>query len=166
MKRRIALIGMIVSLLVAGAAFGESFGKNGMLVDPGSFNGNVGVGMGYGLGAAVGGGAEYSFGKIVIADKYPLTYGAGGRVGIAFGSSSTLSLGVIGTLHFSLDALDLPSDLEWARNFDFYTGIGLAVLPSIGFYGMGGTSYFLSKNLAINIESGIFASYLGVLFSL
>jgi len=164
-KNRIVML-LVALTLFTGFAFGESFAKNGMLVAPGSLNANIGLGLDYGRGFGLGGGVEYPIGKFVIAEKLPFTYGIAGRAGLYFGSSVSFSAGVFGTLHFCWGALNLPSELSWIGNFDSYLGLGLSVFPGVGFNSIGGLSYYLSNNVAINLEAGLRASYIGVLFKI
>ncbi|MGB4586244.1 MAG: hypothetical protein WBH66_04290 [Rectinemataceae bacterium] len=158
---------MLATLLCVVTAFGftqESFAQNGMLIEPGSINANVGLGFGYGYGIGIGGGVEYAIGKFTIAEKLPFTYGAAGRLGLYLGSEISFAAGAFGTVHFCWGALNLPSQLAWIGNFDSYLGLGLSILPKLGFNSIAGTSYFLSDNLAINAETGLKSSYIGVLF--
>ena len=165
MKNRIVVL-LVVLILFSGFAFGESFAKNGMLVAPGSLNANIGLGLGYGRDFGLGGGVEYPIGKFVIAEKLPFTYGIAGRGGLYLGSSVSFSAGVFGTLHFSWGALNLPNDLSWIGNFDSYMGLGLSIFPGVGFDSIGGLSYYVSRNLAVNLEAGLKASYIGILFKI
>lgn len=165
MKKRAALF-LIALVALSASVFGASFAKNGMLVTPGSLNANVGLGLHYGSGFGLGGGVEYAIGKFVIAEKLPFTYGFAGRVGLDMTSSIGLSAGVFGTLHFSWGALNFPKELSWIGNFDSYLGLGLTVFPGLGFDTIGGLSYYLSNNVAINLESGLRASYIGFLFKI
>ncbi|HWR12147.1 MAG TPA: hypothetical protein VN445_10010 [Rectinemataceae bacterium] len=165
MKKFAVLLALLC--VVVGFASAENFSKNGMLIAPGSLNANAGVGLGYVNGLYVGGGVEYPIGKFVIANKIPLTYGAAARAGVYLGSNNvSFTIGAVGTLHFCWGALDLPSELSWLGNFDSYIGLGLTIIPSVYFNTIGGTSYFLSKNLAINVETGLESSYIGVLLKL
>jgi hypothetical protein len=165
MKNRVALV-LMALIAFSGFAFGDSYAKNGMLVAPGSLNANIGLGLHYGSGFGLGGGVEYALGKFVIAEKLPFTYGIAGRAGLDLTSSVALSAGVFGTLHFSWGALNFPREISWLGNFDSYLGLGLTVFPGIGFDTIGGLSYYLSNNVAINLESGLRASYIGLLFKL
>jgi len=165
MKNRIVLL-LAALVVFSGFTFGDSFAKNGMLVAPGSLNATIGLGMHYSSGFGLGGGVEYSIGKFVIAEKLPFTYGIAGRAGLDLTSSVSLSAGAFGTLHFNWGALNFPSELSWLGNFDSYLGLGITVFPRVDFDSIGGLSYYLSRNVAINLESGLRASYLGVLFKL
>jgi len=155
-------------MLVSGMAFGQSLAEDGMLINPGSINASAGIGIDYSNGYRIGlgGGAEFAIGKFMIAETLPFSYGVAGRVGIDLGSSpATLSVSALGTVHFCWGALDLPEELAWLDNFDTYIGLGLSIIP-FDIASIGGTSYFLNKNLAINFESGLRASYIGVLLKL
>lgn len=165
MKKRMVFLA-IALLAISGFAFGESFAKNGMLVAPGSLNANLGLGLRYSSGFSLGGGIEYAIGNFAIAKTLPFTYGIAGRAGIDLASYVALSVGAFGTLHFSWGALKLPKELSWIGNFDTYLGLGLTVFPGVGFDTIGGLSYYLSNNIAINLESGLRASYLGLLFKI
>jgi len=165
MKKRIAVL--IATLVIfSGYTFGESFAKNGMLVAPGSLNANIGLGLRYSSGFGLGGGVEYGIGKFVIAEKLPFSYGIAGRAGLDLTSSIALSVGAFATLHFSWGALNFPKELSWIGNFDSYLGLGLTVFPRVDFDTIGGLSYYVSNNVAINLESGLRASYIGVLFKI
>jgi hypothetical protein len=165
MKNRVALL-LAALVVFSGFAFGDSFAKNGMLVAPGSLNANIGIGTHYGHGFGLGGGVEYPIGKFIIAERLPFTYGIAGRAGLDLSDSVSLTAGVFGTLHFCWGALNFPSEISWLGNFDSYLGLGITVFPGVGFDSIGGLSYYLSRNIAINLESGLRASYIGVLFKL
>jgi hypothetical protein len=163
--KKLAVLGVLLCVVTAFGFTQGSFAQNGMLIAPGSLNANVGVGMYYGYGIEIGGGVEYPIGKFVIAEKLPFTYGVAARAGVYFGTgSASAALGAFGTLHFCWGALPLPSDLAWIGNFDSYLGLGLTIIPSPYFNSIGGTSYFLSKNLALNLETGLTSTNFGVLF--
>ena len=162
--KKIVILAMLLCVVTAFGFAQESFAQNGMLIEPGSINANVGLGFGYNYGIGIGGGVEYAIGKFTIAEKLPFTYGAAGRLGLYLGSEKPLAVGAFGTLHFCWGALNLPSQLAWIGNFDTYLGLGLAIIPDIGINMIGGTNYFISENLAINAETGIKSSYVGVLF--
>ncbi len=161
-----ALVLVAALLLVSGLAFGQSLSEDGMLINPGSINASVGIGYGYGWGIGIGGGAEFAIGKFMIAETLPFTYGVAARAGIDFGfSSGALDIAALGTVHFCWGALDLPEELAWLDNFDSYLGLGISIIP-FGIASIGGTSYFINKNLAINFEGGLRGSYVGVLLKL
>ena len=165
MKKIVVLMALLC--VVSGAAFAQgsaSFAKDGVLIEPGSLNANAGLAFGYGYGFGAGGGAEFPIGKFVIAEKLPFVYGAAARLGVYLGSSVHFAVGAMGTLHFCWGALGVPDSISWFNNIDSYIGLGLQVLPSLGFNSIFGTSYFLSKNLAINLEQGLTSTYLGVLY--
>jgi len=166
MKKFTVLVALLCVVVGFASAETTNYSKNGMFINPGSINANVGIGFGYWYGLSVGGGVEYAIGKFTIAEKLPFTYGVAGRAGLYIGSTLDVAVGAVGTLHFNWGALDLPSELAWIGNFDSYFGLGLSILPSVGFNTIGGTSYFLSENFAINAETGLEASYIGVLLKL
>lgn len=164
--KKFTLITLAALLLAGGSAYGGSYAKNGMLVSPGSFNANIGLGLRYVTGFGLGGGIEYGIGKFIIAEKLPFTYGLAGRAGLGLASSASFSAGVFGTLHFAWGALKFPSELAWLSNLDAYIGLGVTIFPTAGFDSIGGMSYYLSDSVAINLESGLKASYFGILFKL
>ncbi len=149
--------------LVSGAAMAEGT----LLMDKGTVDANVGFGYGYGWGwggIAIGGGAEYIIGKFMIAKEIPLTWGVAGRAGVWLGYGTQIAAAGLGTLHFSWSFIKWPSELDWLNKFDSYIGLGVQVLPGLGLAGIGGTSYFFTKNLAANVESGISSSTIGIMF--
>ena len=162
------------SILVAAALFlavgaGFAQGAGTLLMDKGTVDVNAGVGYGYGWGwggLAIGGGAEYIVGKFMIAKEIPLTWGVAGRAGFWVGASSQLAAAALGTLHFSWSFIQWPSGLEWLNKLDSYIGLGVEILPGLGLAGIGGTSYFFTNNLAVNVESGINSSMIGIMFKL
>ncbi|MEI6386994.1 MAG: hypothetical protein WCQ50_10175 [Spirochaetota bacterium] len=166
MQKRFA-VSILLLALCSFLAFGESYAIKGMLNPPNSLIANAGLGLGYSTGIGVGGGIEYVIGAFKIDEKLPFTYGAAGRAGLALGVGRVdISAGVLGTVHFAWSSLDLPEKIRWLSNLDSYIGIGIAILPSPNLSSIGGSSYFLSKNLAINLEGGLSASYIGLLFKL
>lgn len=164
MKKKVVLV-LAVLLFVSGMAFGQSLSEDGMLINPGSINASAGIGYGWGWGIGLGGGAEFAIGKFMIAETLPFTYGVAGRVGLDFGYFDSFSVAALGTVHFCWGALDLPEELAFLDNFDTYIGLGISIIP-FDIASIGGTSYFLNKNLAINFEGGLRGSYVGVLLKL
>jgi hypothetical protein len=156
MKKNVVAL-LFIIMLFSLPAFGQSAAKNGMIVAPGSLNGMVGVGTG------IIGGIEVPFGKFILAEL-PFTFGIGARASINF-SLDRLYVGAVGTLHFSLAALDLDENAAWLGNFDIYGGLGLAILPALGLGGFGGISYYITPNFAVYAEGGN-ASGIGILFKL
>lgn len=165
MKKRYILI---ISLLIVLAAntYGEKTQSQGTLVGPNSFSMNIGLGLGYATGMRIGGGMEYGLGEFMIGHKVPFSYGIAGRMGLSLGSVPAFSAGAFGTLHFSWGALKLPKEVAWMGNFDTYLGLGVLVVPYVDFDSIGGLSYYFSKNVALNLEAGLKASYIGLLFLL
>jgi hypothetical protein len=163
-----SLIALFVLMAAASLAFAADFSKDGMLLRPGTVDVNAGVGWGWGYGFDVVGGGEYILGKFDVAKNVPLSYGVAARASIFFGyfDSTPVGVGAFGTLHFNWGALQWPTELSWLKNLDSYIGLGIDLLPRIGFDGIGGTSYFFAKNLAVNFETGIVGSTLGVLLKL
>lgn len=158
---------VLLSLLcVAGMGFANDFSKNGMLLNPGSVNANAGIGNSWGWGYNVGGGAEYIIGKFDVAQNVPFSYGVAARAALYFDhfDANPIGLGAFGTLHFNWGALKLPKDLKWLGNLDSYVGLGVDVLPDIWIDGIGGASYFFSKNFAVNLEAGFSNSRIGILY--
>lgn len=148
--------------------------------DKGDLAANVGLSFGWGIG--VGGGAEYGIMRFDIAKQIPITIGAAARgyFSTAWGYSF-LDLGVMATGHVSFKGLDLPSDMKkWTDRLDYYLGLGLGVSilgtdywtgrSPINFASMTGVNYYLNKNLAINLESGYMGYWgyglIGVTFKL
>jgi hypothetical protein len=167
MVNKKAVLALAALILVSGLAFGQSYANDGMLIQPGSINVNAGIGYGYySLALDIGGGAEFAIGKFMIGETLPFTYGLAARVGFAIGYANPLSLGAFGTLHFCWDALGLVEDFPWLSNLDSYLGLGLTFMPGIWFNSIGGFNYFLNEHLAINLETGIRSSYVGILFKL
>jgi hypothetical protein len=173
MVMRKVVLAVAILALGAGLAFaqGASFQKDGMILSPGTLDANAGVGYDYGAyygGISVGGGAELVLGKFDIAKGIPLTFGAAARAAFLVGYTGTLPLsaGAFGTLHFCWGALDLAGALPWLDNIDTYIGIGIKILPHIGLESLGGTSYFFSPSMAVNVESGIYSSTIGLLLKL
>jgi hypothetical protein len=170
-KVKIALLALLVLLCTAGFAFAEDFSKDGMLLKPGTFDANVGVGYGWIFGFDAGVGAEYIIGKFDIAKDVPLTYGAAARAACYFShfgiGGTPLTVALLGTLHLNLGALATTEDLKWLDNIDSYIGLGVDFTPGdaspIWPSAIGGVSYFFSKNMAVNLESGIRGTLVGVL---
>ena len=135
-----------------------------MIVTPGSLNANIGLGLGYSTGLGIGGGVEYAIGSFKIADTVPFSWGAAVRAGLSIGEDSSLSAAALATLHFCWGYLD--SGLPFFDNLDTYIGLGLAVVPGLYLESIGGFSYYFSDSIAINLEGGLKAAYLGVLFKL
>ena len=165
MKKLFITIVLLITIL-AGSAYAQKASSQATWVNPNSFNINMGLGLGYATGMRVGGGLEYGLGKFTLGNKVPFTYGIAGRVGLSLGSTPAFSTGVFGTLHFSWGALKLPREIAWIGNFDTYLGLGVLVVPYVDFDSIGGFSYYFSKSVALNLEAGLRASYIGILFTL
>ncbi|MBI9106806.1 MAG: hypothetical protein JEZ04_08670 [Spirochaetales bacterium] len=153
---------LVILILISSTVFGESFSQEGILVAPGSINANVGAG-----GALIGG-FEYSILSVEIAEL-PFTIGAAARAGVGW-SFNYPTVGAYATAHFALAALDLPEELEWIGNFDFYEGLGLnftiGSASPFGFGWLSGVSYYFSENLAVFAEGCSSGSGAGILFKL
>lgn len=115
----------------------------------------VNAGISFGIGHfGVGGGADYIFYKWDIPGFAPLSFGAGGKVGIGFGSGFQIDLAALATMHFGLKTFTmLPPFLQ---NLDWYWGLGLGF--GIGYWdGLGiatgsGICYYLNPTLAISAD--------------
>jgi len=70
-----------------------------------------------------------------------------------------------GTL-FSWGVLPFPKGLEWIGNFDSYIGLGVLLIPVVDFDSIGGISYYFTNKVALNVEAGLKASYIGILCKL
>ena len=121
---------------------------------PGSLVAQVGVGYGWGLG--VEGGADLSLGQWVIAPVLPLDYGVGARVGFRTGFL-TYGAGVGAEGHFAVHYSwkALGTGMDFVNRLESYTGIGVQLVPAdtipVYLSELGGTSYHLDNNLAIEI---------------
>jgi len=148
--------------------------------DKGELAANVGLSFGWGIG--IGGGAEFGITRFDIADQLPITIGAAARgyFSSAWGYSF-LDIGAMATAHVSFKGLDLPPDMKkWTDRLDYYLGLGLGVSlmgtdywtnrSLINFASMTGVNYYLNKNLAVNFESGYMGYWgyglIGVTFKL
>jgi hypothetical protein len=166
--KKIALV-LLALVGLSGLAFSEDFSKSGMLLSPGTLDVNAGLSYGWYYGVGVGVGAEYVIGKFDVAKDIPLSYGAAARAAINFGyfDSTPVVVGAFGTLHFNWGALDIKG-ADWLKNLASYIGLGLDIIPGatipVQFDSIGGVSYFIQKNLAVNLESGVSGSKIGVLY--
>jgi len=151
---------------LAGSAYAQKTTGQATWVNPNSFNINMGLGLGYMTGMRIGGGLEYGLGKFILGNKVPFTYGIAVRTGLSLVSTPVFSTGVFGTLHFSWGALNPPNEIDFIGHFESYLGLGVLVVPYVDFDSIGGLSYYFSKNVALNLEAGIRASYIGLLFNL
>lgn len=149
MKKTIAVL-----LLLAVASFG-AFAQGKTNMDKGDFAASIGANLGWGFG--VGGGAEMILARWDIVEKIPLTFGAAVKAGIDFWPGFEATIAGLGTAHFGLATFtELP---EWARKFDWYTGLGLGIGIGgwagfgIGIASGGGVSYHFSPSLAVIAES-------------
>jgi hypothetical protein len=161
-----ALIVLLAVLCFAGFGFAQDYSKNGMLLSPGTIDLNAGIGYGWYYGFDVGAGGEYIIGKFNVAKDVPLSFGVAARASLFVGEfdSTPLGVGAFGTLHFNWGAVKWPDGLSWLKNLDCYVGLGLDFVPGIWFDSIGGLSYFISDNFAVNLESGIRGSQIGVLY--
>jgi hypothetical protein len=166
MKKVLALL--LAFLCATGVVFAEDYSKGGMLLSPGTIDVNAGLGYGWYYGVDIGAGAEYIIGKFDVAKDVPLSFGVAARASLFVGAfdSDPLGLGAFGTLHFNWGALKWPEGLAWLNNVDSYIGLGFDFLPGFWFDSIGGSSYFISKTLAVNVEGGIRGSQFGVLLKL
>ncbi len=163
MKKALLAIAAACAIGVSGFALDANF-------DKGELAANVGLSFGWGIG--VGGGAELGLMRFDLADQLPITIGAAARgyFSTAWGYSF-LDVGAMATGHISFKGLDLPKDMKkWTDRLDYYLGLGLGVSiigtdywsnrSPINFVSMTGVNYYLNDNLAINLESG-YMSYWG-----
>ncbi len=165
------LIVLAAALALAANAFGQDALKDGMLIAPGTAN--VTIGFDFGLG--VNAGFEYPLGSFDI-DTARFTYGAKAVGSFRFAGGVTgLGVGAVGTVHFAWGCLDLPEAFSWARNIDTFIGVGLGytgilysegAIGGLGLFSHGGSSYFISENMAVTVAGGLGGSYLGVLLKL
>jgi hypothetical protein len=151
------------AVLIACAVGAAGFALDANM-DKGTFAATGGVELGWGFG--IGGGAEYVFARLDIADQIPLTFGAAGRGYLMSGWGYTfLETGILGTCHVSFKGLDLPRDVKtWSDKLDYYVGLGLGIgliqsdywndRSPIAFASVSGVNYFLKKNLALTAEGG------------
>jgi len=151
-------------MIISASAYAEKTSAQAIWVGPNSFNTSLGLGLGYATGMRIGGGMELGLGRFTLDRQVPFSYGIAGRAGLSFGSVPAFSAGAFGTLHFSWGALKLPGDLAWIGHFDTYLGLGVVLVPYVDFDSIGGFSYYFSKNVALNLEAGLRASYIGLLF--
>jgi hypothetical protein len=165
--KRTAIV-LLAIVCIAGSVIAEDFSKDGMLLKPGTIDVNAGLGFGWYYGMDLGVGGEYIIGKFNIAKDLPLSFGAAARASLYVGHFDTtpLSIGAFGTLHFNWGALNWPDGLSWLKNLDSYIGLGLDLAPMIRVDGIGGFSYFVSKKIAVNLETGILGSQIGILIKL
>lgn len=145
--------------LFAGVAFAKD-----MIVTPGSVNANIGLGLGYETGLGLGGGVEYAIDSFTIADTVPFSWGVAARAGLSIEENTSLSAGILATLHFCWGALG--SELTFFDNLDTYLGLGIAVIPGLSLETIGGFSYYVTDSVAFNLEGGLKAAYIGMLFKL
>ena len=158
---------------------------------PGTFAINLGIGFAFFWGGFdIYPGVEYTFYQFRIADKVPFDIGVAVRgvyytwsynyLGVSAGFTY-FGAGVFGTLHFTPKVF--PNLPEFLSRTDVYIGVGVkffaeyftgdaAYLNSLGYsYGgfgiatMGGVSYFITDNFAINFE-GSYYGYGGGLFGI
>lgn len=167
MKKVIILLWSLI-VFTGFATAQETYAKDGMLNNPGSSNANVGVGINYFGVLFVGGGYETIIDKFEIVE-IPISYGVAGRTSIGLMSPIYVTGAAMGTLHLCWGAIPALKDQYWANNVDTYWGIGVRAsyyysTPFVFFETTGGINYFLSETMAINLETGINVSKIGVLF--
>jgi hypothetical protein len=158
-----------ILLAIAGSVStvgGGGFAKDGMLLAPKSIAADAGIGTSWFSGPSVGAGAEYVIGKFDVAKIVPLSFGAAVRAQFYLDSidAKPLYLGGFATLHLDWGSLDWAKGIDWLANVDSYIGVGLKMRPAFGFDTIGGTSYFFMKNLAVNVEAGLYGGAIGLLF--
>jgi hypothetical protein len=167
-----------------------SSSASGSLFAPGNVSAQIGLGSGFFIGGIdLYGGADFGIGQFKVADSIPLTYGAAARVGY-FGWSSSyygysysysdLSIGVLGTLRLSWK--DVFPDVKWLSKLESYIGAGLGTYIysssytsdpisggfHLGFAGLEGNNFYITPNIAINLEGGYYgydsAGRFGILY--
>ncbi|MCX7821498.1 MAG: hypothetical protein N2258_07490 [Brevinematales bacterium] len=172
----------------------ESDGNLDSYFKPGTFAVNLGIGFAFFWGGFdIYPGIEYTFYQFKIDNKIPLDLGVAVR-GVYYSWSTTayggnygfmlFGAGAFATLHFGPKAIEtLP---EFLKRTDLYIGLGVrffsasytgdaAYLNSLGYtYGgvgvasLGGVSYFITDNFAINFEGSYYGTYggglIGVLY--
>lgn len=146
MKKFIA-IAVLVSIVAFGAA---AQGRTNM--DNGDLAASVGLNFGWGFG--VSGGVEMMLARWDLADVIPLTFGAAVKAGADLWPGFELTVAGLGTMHFGLATFDVP---DWAKKFDWYTGLGLGIGIGdgfgIGIASGGGVSYHFTPTIAVLAES-------------
>jgi len=165
MKKVLFLSAFGVLFLVS-ALFGEQTLNQKIFITPNSLNISGGLGIGYITGMRMAGGVEYGIGDFLIDRKIPFSYGIAGRMGMNLVSLPAFFAGAFGTLHFSWGVLPFPKGLEWIGNFDSYIGLGVLLIPVVDFDSIGGISYYFTNKVALNVEAGLKASYIGILCKL
>ncbi|MCX7027436.1 MAG: hypothetical protein NT061_08140 [Spirochaetes bacterium] len=142
MKKIIAVL-VLIGLVVSGT-FAADSGKTNM--DKGDVAASIGLNFGGGFG--VGGGFEYMFARWDIANVVPLTFGGAVKAGLDFTPFELTVAGLV-TAHFGLATFDVP---DWAKKFDWYTGLGLGLgigsHNGLGFASAGGISYHFTPQIA------------------
>lgn len=160
---------------------------------PGTLAVNLGIGFAFFWGGFdIYPGVEYTFYQFKIDNKIPFDLGVAAR-GIYYSWSTTayggnygfmlIGAGAFATLHFGPKAIEnLP---DFLKKTDLYIGLGIrffsasytgdaAYLNSlgynyggIGFASLGGVSYFITDNFAINFEGSYYGyggGLIGVLY--
>ncbi len=190
MKRVSALI--LALFMVVGFASAQDSGLEPLMA-PGDLGVSAGIGYGIFWGALdFSGGVELMLGEFMLGDALPLTYGAAAKASYyswnyGYGTDyidSYLGGGAFGTLHLGLSAANLPANLSFMANTDWYIGLGAGFYSytwgysgsrstefRVGLRSVGGVNYFLTPKFAINVEGGYYGygsggGLIGVLFKL
>jgi hypothetical protein len=160
---------VLLALLVAGSlAFAAD--SSAPYFAPGNLTVQADLGTGFFFGLDISGGAEFGLGSFKIGDAIPLTYGVAARVGYAGWTLtsykySDIAIGGLATLHISWK--DVLPDLKWLSKVESYAGLGLGVdlhtetdtyynHTGLAFAGVEGNNWYLTPNLALNLEEGYF----------
>lgn len=192
----VILISMITGTGVLAAQENTIDGLEPFMV-PGDVAITAGMGSGFFVGAIDASvGVEMILLQRELAEQLPLTFGVACKVNYyryanhnLWGSYHVTYFGGGGfaTAHLGLKELDLDEKAQWLANLDFYVGLGLGfynysdayeeyVNPGynefqMGLRSTGGLNYFLTPNIAINVEGGYYSGWgggalLGILFKL
>lgn len=161
--KKLLFLSAFCALFIVSTIFGEQTTNQKIFITPNSLNVNGGLGIGYITGMRIAGGVEYGIGNFWVDRKIPFSYGIAGRMGMNLVSLPAFFAGTFGTLHFTWGSLSLPKGLEWIGNFDSYIGLGVLLIPVVDFDSIGGISYYFTKKVALNVEAGLKASYIGLL---
>jgi hypothetical protein len=122
---------------------------------PGSVEARAGLGLYWHGFGQVQGGVDVGLSQVPIAPTFPLDLGVAGRLAYA----GELGAAVYAKADYSWKAL--RTGQSWLDGLETYLGLGVAVLPYIGFDAMGGVEYHFNKSWSIYAEAGQFGGVLG-----